>query len=149
MKNTLLIFCEDIIIDASTGQWSFIKNIEKINMVFPPGKRKEGQAVSVKGKFNLAAMWSVDERDAGKEKMKIKYELTDQGGNKLTESPEYEVPIKRDIPAIKHKVTLSKIALKDSGRYYFKLLREEEGGSYREENKVAFDVSIRESEEGK
>ncbi len=146
MKNISLILCEDISVDRDTGQWSTHKHMEKINLVVPPERKEEGKAFSIKGRFKLLSFWSKEKGDEERENFKIKCELLDDEGKKLMESPEYEVPLHKG-PITKHRISLDGLVIKEGGQYTLKLLKEEESGSYREENSYPFEVLIEEKEE--
>ena len=142
MKNTLFLLCEDVTVDSKTNQWTFIKHIEKMNLVVPAEKRAEEQNLSVKGKFNLTSFW----KGEGGEEIELKYLLVDPAGDVLMDTPGYKLQIKDGVAIAKHRLVLGQIPIKSSGRYHFKLYKREKG-SYEEEAEIGVEVAIKESQE--
>ena len=142
MINTLFILCEDASIDSKTNQWSFFKHIEKINLSIPKDQRKEGQGISVKGKFNLVSFFEAD----GQEEAEIKYLFVDENGDVLMETPGYKIASQEGKFSPKHRLILNQIPIKESGRYFFKLYKKENDG-YKEVSEIGIDVSLKVKEE--
>ena len=138
MKNTLFIFCEDISVDGQTNQWTFFKHVEKINLVLPPEKRKEGQSLSIKGKFNIASFWEGEEG----EEIELKYLLVDPEGDVLVDTPGYKLQAKDGVKTPKHRMILNHIPVKESGRYFLKLYKKQKEG-YEEEAEIGVDIVIK------
>ncbi len=142
MRNTLFVLCEDVTVDSKTNQWILFKHIEKINLSVPAKERKEGQIISVKGKFNLVSFWDVKE----KEETEIKYLFVDESGDTLVDTPGYKLEGKENPSTLKHRLILDRVPVKDSGRYYFKIFKRE-GGSYQEEAQMGIDIVVDVKEE--
>lgn len=142
MRNTLFLLCEDVTVDSKTNQWILFKHIEKVNLSVPAKERKEGQIISVKGKFNLVSFWDVKEN----EKTEIKYLFVDETGDTLVDTPGYKLEGKENFSTLKHRLILDRIPVKDSGRYYFKIFKREEG-SYQEEVQMGIDIVVDISQE--
>ncbi len=128
--------------DSKTNQWILFKHIEKVNLSVPAKERKEGQIISVKGKFNLVSFWDVKEN----EKTEIKYLFVDETGDTLVDTPGYKLEGKENFSTLKHRLILDRIPVKDSGRYYFKIFKREEG-SYQEEVQMGIDIVVDISQE--
>ncbi len=139
MKNTLFLVCENSSIDKETGQWSFFKSIEKINLNISSEKLREDQKISLQGKFNLISFWS---KEKGESDLEIKYQLLDNTGEVLINTPSYKISTKEDIPVLKHRLIINYFIAKESGRYFFKVFQKK-NNEYREESKLAIDVRIK------
>ncbi len=137
MKNTLFILCEDVSVDKQTNQWTIFKHIEKINLVIP--REEEKKNVSVKGKFNLVSFFR---EEKGVKEAQVKYQMVNEEDSVLIDSPSYDLELKDDSPVFKQRVMLNKLNFKDSGRYYFKVLKKD-GEEYKEQSRIGIDVSIK------
>ncbi len=137
MKNTLFILCEDVSVDKQTNQWTIFKHIEKINLVIP--REEEKKNVSVRGKFNIVSFFR---EENGVKEAQVKYQMVDDQDSVLIDSPSYDLELKDDSPVFKQRVMLNKLNFKDSGRYYFKVLKKD-GEEYKEQNRIGIDVSIK------
>lgn len=142
MSKPSLIFCEDVLIDQITGQWSFVKQIENINLSWPSDQAdRKGQLV-VRGRFNLVSFWFRQKSH----NITIRYQLVDDRGSLLMNSPEYRLTFNQKRILFRHRIIVDRLIVHGPGSYCFKVARKTDRG-YKTEAEVFFNVSIRQNEE--
>ncbi len=142
MRNTLFLLCEDITVDSKTNQWSFFKHIERMSLTVPRDKFEEGKSISVKGRFNLVSFWEVGQS----KELETKYQFVNEDGEILLDTPSYKMEAKEGNLNLKQRLILDQVVVKDSGTYYFKLFKKDQGG-YAVQAVISINVVVSPKEE--
>lgn len=142
MSKPSLVFCEDVLIDQTTGQWSFLKQIENINLSLLSGQADRKDKLVIRGRFNLVSFWFRQKSQS----ITIQYQLADSRGDLLMNSPEYRLTFNQKQILFRHRVMLDRLIVRGPGSYSFKVARKTDQG-YRTEAEIFFNISIRQNEE--